>query len=198
MVAWPRMGPTSRPLILCVAIGAALLATGGEGSALADRRTADEHLRRGQAEFSRGDFDAAIVEFQAGLRDEPDARFAYHIARCHELGRRPAEALAYYRKYLAMAPTAKNRPEVEERIADLERQPAPAPLSAPSTEASPAAAPPAATAETPSARRRWPIWLGIALGIVVVGVAAGVTAAMLTPKDAEAPHTLGGNFNPVF
>ena len=44
------------------------------------------------------------------------------IAQSHRLASRPEKALEFYRLYLEKSPDAKNRPEIEERIATLEKQ----------------------------------------------------------------------------
>ena len=82
------------------------------------------------AEFTLENFGKAIELFEEGFREEPEPVFLYNIAQAHRLAGHPAEALKYYKKYLALMPTAKNRPEVEEHVANLEKAVASTPLPA--------------------------------------------------------------------
>src|SRR5262249_3064181 len=90
---------------------------------------------------------------------------------------------------------AKNREQVEEQIADCAaearrqddeaaaRRAVESAAAAAAATPAPAAEPPAAAPE--SARKRWPLWVGIAVGAAAV-VAGGITAGVLLGR-AETP-----------
>jgi tetratricopeptide (TPR) repeat protein len=75
---------------------------------------------RGAEAFRGGQFEEAISQFSAADRLVPRAELAYDIARAHEQLRNVGAALRFYLEYLRRAPTARNRDEVERRVAALE------------------------------------------------------------------------------
>jgi tetratricopeptide (TPR) repeat protein len=99
------------------ALFAALLCA---ATARADGPSPQEHYKKGMAAYALEDWDAAIAEFEAGFREEPNAAFLYNIAQAHRKAKRPEPAVKFYRKYLELAPDARDRGEVEGLIASLE------------------------------------------------------------------------------
>ncbi len=68
--------------------------------------------------YERGNYEGAAREYQAALKLHPQsATLAYNAARSLELGGRSAEAARLYRRYLALAPQAEDRAEVEALVA---------------------------------------------------------------------------------
>lgn len=143
-------------------------------------------FERGMGHYQKDEFDKAIEQFDVGFRLIPNPLFLYNMAQAHRLSNRPEKALDLYRRYLRESPEAKNRGEVEERIAVLEKQmasaapqlivPADARLDAPEP-------PPAALLQlslgdsddqTSRKRRLLPIILGAAGGAVVLGLVIGL------------------------
>src|SRR5262252_5106407 len=88
--------------------------------ALADPATARAHFERGRAYFEVDEYRKAIGEFKEAHIEKPDPAFLYNIAECHRHLGELAEALLFYRRFLATAPADdKTRPVVEQRVADL-------------------------------------------------------------------------------
>lgn len=82
-------------------------------------------MTRGEALFDRGDFDAALAEFEAAYEaiGEHPSRFLilYNIGQCHERRFRYDVALTYYRRYLAEGGSrADGHAEVEANVHALE------------------------------------------------------------------------------
>jgi tetratricopeptide (TPR) repeat protein len=103
------------------------------------KQSAEAHYNKGMTAYTLGRFPEAIEEFEKAyeLRSEPI--FLYNIAQSHRQNNNPQRAIFFYRRYIEAEPNAKNRPEIEKRIKDLESQ-----LNAQKEQAS--AAPPSATA----------------------------------------------------
>jgi tetratricopeptide (TPR) repeat protein len=85
-------------------------------AALADKALAREHYKKGMAAFTLESYDLAIEEFRTGFQDEPDPVFLFNIAQAYRLSNRPREAITFYKKYLRLAPAAKNRAAVEVQL----------------------------------------------------------------------------------
>ena len=100
-------------------------------TAFADKEKAKEHFRKGMAHYTLDRYPEAIEEFAAGFTEEPDPVFLYNMAQAYRMGQQPANALAYYRKYLNMSPNAANRESVEKLIAALESSGGPPTVAAP-------------------------------------------------------------------
>lgn len=82
-------------------------------------------VARGEALFARGNFDAALVEFQQAydvIGEHPNRYLIlYNIGQCHERSFRYDQALRFYRQYLEEGgEQAEGREEVEQAIARLE------------------------------------------------------------------------------
>jgi hypothetical protein len=84
--------------------------------------TARQHFEAGRKAFDANDFVTAIREFKAAAALRPAPLLDYNIGLANErLGRRRV-ALRYFRRYLDGAPAAKDRADVEARIARLEQE----------------------------------------------------------------------------
>lgn len=86
---------------------------------------ARERISRGEALFDRGDYDAALAEFEAAYEviGEHPSRFLilYNIGQCHERRFRYDVALVYYRRYLEEGGgVVDGHEEVEANVATLE------------------------------------------------------------------------------
>jgi tetratricopeptide (TPR) repeat protein len=90
-------------------------------AAHADKALAKEHYTKGMAAYTLDNYDKAIEEFRAGFEEAPDPVFLFNIAQAYRLSHRPREAISFYKKYLQLAPTAKNRDTVEQQIQTLEK-----------------------------------------------------------------------------
>jgi tetratricopeptide (TPR) repeat protein len=154
-------------------------------------------FQRGTSYYQREEYDKAIDQFESGYQAVPQGVFLYNIAQSHRMAGRADRALAYYRQYLQMSPDAKNRAEIEERIAALEKQVGPAPtLLVPSVV--PGAAEPApaglfspeeeqrkAAQARARRRRNAGIAVGVIGGVLVVGAAVGLGLYFGLPKPPE-------------
>jgi tetratricopeptide (TPR) repeat protein len=116
-------------------------ATPPAASGTTDR--ARQHYARGKELFAAAEYRQAIGEFAAADKLAPSPLLEFNIALCHERLLERGEAIRRYRLYLSRVPDAKNRADVEQRIARLEE--------AMKAEADARSAPPAAGAVVPGA-----------------------------------------------
>jgi hypothetical protein len=178
--------------------------------ALADAAQARVHFERGRTFFEVDEYRKAIAEFKAAHIEKPDPAFLYNIAECHRRLGEVADALVFYRRFLATAPAGdKTRALVEQRIAELKtvaEDPKLAPpdsppagagdglaLNAPPPSGEPAAVvlekpAPAPAAHAPPFYTR--PWFLVTVGVVLVASAIGIWALSRTP---EPPGTALGN-----
>ncbi|WP_224247223.1 TonB-dependent receptor domain-containing protein [Hyalangium gracile] len=172
------------------------------GTALADERLeARRHFRNGMSLISQGQFDQGIAELQEAYAIKPHPNVLYNIARAYLDAGRSAEALDWYRRYLAANPPDKEA--VRATIARLEatvKSTEPAQTAEPSVAAPPKAPAPdaqalaalverlekaIARAEAMPATSATPGPLSP--GVPVAGAATGSqTAGTTAPEDASA------------
>ncbi|MCC6995426.1 MAG: tetratricopeptide repeat protein [Deltaproteobacteria bacterium] len=109
-------------ILLCVAmLGLAASAP----SAWADKKAdaaARKHFEDGTTAYDLGDFETAIREYKAAYQARKEPVFLYNIAQAYRLQGNFQQASFFYKSYLRNQPEAKNRAEVEARLADLEEQ----------------------------------------------------------------------------
>lgn len=189
---------------------AAAAPTPGEEPSAEAKALARRSFEKGMGYYQRDQFDKAIEHFDIGYRLIPQPVFLYNIAQAHRLSDRPQKAIEYYRRYLAESPDAKNRAEVDERIATLQKQldeqeraralaeaarlneePAPAPLSIPLTEEELRVRRKDASAK----RRGLAIALGVLGGAAIVGTAVGLGVYFGTAPKTP-PTTIFGTVTP--
>jgi hypothetical protein len=111
---------SARRTVLCIS----LLITGVAHASDETARpptSARELFQQGSGHFALEEYDAAITSWEEGFRQQPAPEFLYNIAQAYRLSHRPERALAVYRKYLEIAPSASNRASVERQIAALRR-----------------------------------------------------------------------------
>jgi tetratricopeptide (TPR) repeat protein len=163
------------------------------------------HFDKGQREYDLGNFDAAVKEFEEAYRLFPSPALLFNLGQAHRKLGSNERALFFYRGYLRNMPSAPNRAEVEQWIAEMERpQPAPAPAPVPATTPPPADEPVVTTEQMPeepptdrSKLRRIGYWTLGASGVVLgAGVAFGLLARSKS-KDAEDAGRSGGLFGDV-
>ena len=85
-----------------------------------DAVAAKAHYATGVRHFDLSEFDEALADFKVAYRNKPDPVFLYNIGQCHRKLGHTEEAINFYQAYLRRAPDAKNREEVERRIAELQ------------------------------------------------------------------------------
>jgi hypothetical protein len=105
----------------------------------------------------------AIEYYQKAYEIGGDPPMLYNIAQSYRLNDQPADAVRFYRRYLQRAPSARNKDDVERKIAELEKaieerhkaQAAPPPPPSPVTPVTPASPtpppPPTPVAPLPAA-----------------------------------------------
>ena len=89
------------------------------GMTEADRHEMDQSYQKATRAFDIAEYDEAITAYKKAYELGGDAPMLYNIAQALRLSKRPDEAVIYYRRYLARAPTAPNREEVRTKIAAL-------------------------------------------------------------------------------
>lgn len=91
----------------------------GAAAGSSDKKAeAQAHFRAGMKKIAAKDFDGGIAELQEALRILPHPNVTFNIAKAHEDAGRTAEAVRWYREYLAMGPN--DRAEVEATVRRLE------------------------------------------------------------------------------
>lgn len=104
-----------------------LLAVAGGPAARAAELTPQQKLEmkqlyeRATRAYDVGKYNEAIEEYQKAYEIGGDPPMLYNIAQAYRLNDQPNEALRFYRRYLQRAPSARNREDVERKIADLEK-----------------------------------------------------------------------------
>src|SRR5262245_12901999 len=107
---------------------------GGASPAMADVSQARTLYEKGRAYFQIGEYQKALEAFKAAHVEKADPAFLYNIAECHRQLGDSASALAFYRRFLRLAPADNPlRAEAEGRIAELEAAKPPAPQATPAT-----------------------------------------------------------------
>ena len=84
-----------------------------------DNELAKLHFRVGAEHYARGEYDKAILEFQAAYEVVPLPALHYDLGRCHERLGHTRAALAEYTLYLDSAPDVASRRSVQEHSAEL-------------------------------------------------------------------------------
>jgi len=151
----------------------------------------ERHATLGLRLLSRGEAQEAIAEFRRAYELRADARFLYDIGEGYgELGLTD-QALFFFERYLAAAPDAPDRQDVEEQVAALRRQTsgeAPVPRPAPTLARDVVIVPVTPPAPRPL-WRRW--WAWAAVGAIVAG---GLVATFaLSREGTDVPATALGD-----
>jgi tetratricopeptide (TPR) repeat protein len=183
---------SAMPLVL----GALLLAAPRSAMAQMTQAQKDEvklHYQRATRAYDLQKYLEAIDEYQKAYEISGDPPMLYNIAQAYRLADQPAESARYYRRFLQRMPSARNREDVERKIADQEKlaeqrkksepvTPPPPPTltkpppivevkpPVPVTQPQPPLPPPAPPPE-PSHARAVVGWCLIGAGLIVDGVA---------------------------
>jgi tetratricopeptide (TPR) repeat protein len=164
---------------------------------LAPTAHADEATTRAKALFEVGmkhyqvgEYKEALESFKAGYFAKRNPAFLFNMGQCYRMQGDLDGELREYRAYLRESPDANNRADVEQFIAEAEKEQARRQVEKAAASA-PAAAQPAPVAPTPepAPRRRW--WIGVVVGVAALAVAAGVTAAVVVTHPPDAPSHSG-------
>jgi tetratricopeptide (TPR) repeat protein len=79
------------------------------------------HYQRATRAYDLQKYQEAIDEYQKAYEISGDPPMLYNIAQAYRLADQPAEAARYYRRFLQRMPSARNREDVERKIADQEK-----------------------------------------------------------------------------
>jgi tetratricopeptide (TPR) repeat protein len=106
--------------VTCVVAAAPGLA---HGQATPDqKKKAKEHYEKGTTHYNLGRFDEAVDEFTKAFELYPEPVFLYNIAQSYRMKENWERARFFYKRYLSLAPDAKNRADVEARIAEMDAE----------------------------------------------------------------------------
>jgi tetratricopeptide (TPR) repeat protein len=199
-----------------ILIAVMLASTGATGK---DISAAREHYQRGTKLYDLQRYDEAAKEYEAAYEIVDDPALLFNIGQAYRFGGDDPKALGAFRSYLRRLPRAENRPEVESRIADLQKlieekrksQEAPPggtisppemkPLSPPQTvEAKPTETMPPPPAPIDPHTGKVKKITGLAVGVAgVAGIALGITfAALASSTNHELGHPPPNTrFNPT-
>jgi tetratricopeptide (TPR) repeat protein len=180
-----------------------------------DKGKAREAFRVGTQHFKLGEYDQALDSFKEAYRNFESPIFLFNIAQCERQLNHKAEAIRFYRQYLADAKDAANRDVVQGIIAKLQAALDQAHAAAAPTAAQPAPEPPPATtapppsttsnaatltASAPPPEKKTPVykkwWLWTAVGVVAVGVGVGLGVGLGTSSSGSLPSTTFGSAKP--
>jgi hypothetical protein len=139
-----------------VSLGA-LLALASPARAGDPRAQGRRHFDAAEQHFGRGEYPAALSEYEAGYELTRLPGFLINIAQCYRLTGDLRRARAFYRKYLVVVPASPRKAEIEAIIRALDRDLA-------SLTGEPAAPAPEQAPRTPSVR--WWIWTALASSVV--------------------------------
>jgi len=162
------------------------------------------HYERATRAYDLGKYQESIDEYQKVYEIDGDPVMLYNIGQAYRLNDQPQDSIHFYRRYLQRSPEARNREDVEKKIAGQERliedrrkaaaavSPPPPPKTPPPSDTKPevpvappppvtpvvVAPPPAPPPTPPSNARRAVGWTMVGLGVAadVVAVIEGISA----------------------
>jgi hypothetical protein len=100
----------------------ALVAISAAPARAQDAEKARQLFQQGSKYYDLGQFDKAIEAWQQGYDQKPDPGFLYNIAQAYRQKQDAAKAIFFYKGYLRNSPKAHNRAEVDQKIAQLQKQ----------------------------------------------------------------------------
>jgi hypothetical protein len=81
---------------------------------------ATAHYDKGIVQYNLGHFSEAISEFEKAYELDASPILLFNLAQAYRQEGNTERAIFFYRRYLTLAPTAKNRGDVEKRLKELE------------------------------------------------------------------------------
>ena len=103
----------------CLVAMAALLTLSAGVARGDDQGAARDHYVKGTRAYELGIYDEAIAEYMAAYKAKDDPALLFNLGQAHRLAGHAAEALRFYKTYLAKLPEADNRADVEAKIREL-------------------------------------------------------------------------------
>ncbi|HVT06349.1 MAG TPA: tetratricopeptide repeat protein [Polyangia bacterium] len=80
-----------------------------------------QHYDRATRAYDLGKYPEAVDEYQKVYEIDGDPVMLYNIAQAYRLNDQPQDAIHFYRRYLQRSPDARNREDVERKIAAQEK-----------------------------------------------------------------------------
>jgi hypothetical protein len=108
------------PTVIVTTLALVTIASAADPPTAEARAVAREHYEKAVNHFNAGEYVAAADEFLAVHKAVPQPALLYNAAQAFRLGGDGPKALENYRTFLKEAPEAKQRPDVERRIKELE------------------------------------------------------------------------------
>jgi tetratricopeptide (TPR) repeat protein len=135
--------------VAVLAVAAALALAGWPGAARAQRKPtaaqveeARSLVRAGNRHFEAKRFEKALTEYRRAFDLRPTPNTALNLALTHQALHHYDDAISFAKRYLKLAPRARDRREIRRLIKTLERERRKAGRSAPVAAATPPAPPP--------------------------------------------------------
>jgi tetratricopeptide (TPR) repeat protein len=179
-------------------LAAILVASGSE--AQADRPeplpAAKPHVEAGVAAYGAGNYELAIREFHAAYAIDPHPTVLYAWAQSMRLGKRCADAIVLYRRYLATNPSEAQITAAQNGISRCEQAQLTEPAH-PAVSPEPARPGPGPSIDDPRPRRWYTDPLGGALvigGVVSLGAGVGLLVRSSQNRDAARDATVRDDF----
>lgn len=153
------------------------------------------HYERGEALYQERNYGAAWLEFNSSYQIHPAPELLFNMGRCEARTRRPREALAHFRAYLAARPEDDEAPAIRKEMAVIEAELRAAPPETAAPDLAPAgpagpprdpfALPPPPPPPPPLAQRL-PLYTLIGAGVGVALLVSGIAAAAVGQSRLEA------------
>lgn len=110
------------PVVLSVVLVAVL---GGRAQAMqltpVQKQEMKQHYEKATRAYDVQKYAEAVEEYQRAYEIGGDPAMLYNVAQSYRLNDQLGDAQRFYRRYLQRSPNARNRDDVEKKIADLER-----------------------------------------------------------------------------
>ncbi len=149
------------------------------------RAAAAGYYEAGVTHFKAKDYESAIVEFTRAYRIDPSPTLVFNMARAFEEMRRYGPARDFYQRYLALAPNAPDRPQVEATIAALGHLAKPAATPAPVVAPEPVAAPVTAQVAPAAPASGTAPWGWVALGVGAAALGGFAVLGVLANEEDQ-------------
>jgi tetratricopeptide (TPR) repeat protein len=108
---------------LVMTLGVAMMASDAAAMQLSPSQKAEmkQHYDKATRAYDIQKYTEAVEEYQKAYEIGGDPAMLYNVAQSYRLNDQLPDALRFYRRYLQRSPNARNREDVERKIADLER-----------------------------------------------------------------------------
>lgn len=187
----------TRALVVVILLAATRIAA-------AQPTDAERLYTEGQEAYDREDYATALDRWQQSYELSKLPALVFNIAQAHRLHGDCRAAVDSYRKFIALEPSAAERPDAEGFIRELEPK-CPAPVVPPARVEPPRVTPPGGRhVDTPPPAHpgRGKRWLGlgsgaVGVGMVVLGVIAGREAQRLGDEVAADCDNNGCDFDAI-